>query len=186
MEYNRQGCNPRLGCNPLNMKTSFNSLFLRYLSAAVLLLLGASCQAVKEDKEASSTVIKVGSSVITRKAYNEALKRFMPEDAAGISPAELNVLKNDLAAQLIEEELILSEARKMNIDATADEVAAESDRIKAASGDDAFRETIARKYGAVEGWEQEIKRRLIVKKTVSTSPLRTTANGSGALKTGRP
>ncbi len=134
--------------------------------AVVVLLLCAGCQSVKEEKEGEKPAIKIGERVVTLDAYNGALKRYMPEDAAGISPAELKALKSDFVSQLIEEELILGEARRMNIDAAADEVSVENDRIQAASGDDAFKEAVTGKFGGMENWNEDIRRKIIVRKTI--------------------
>ena len=149
------------------MKTILNKTYLSHVTAVIVLVLCAGCQSAKEDKEGEKAVIKVGRQAVTLTAYNSALKRYMPEDTAGISPAELKALKSDFVNQLIEEELILGEARRMNIDATAEEVAAESDRIKAASGDDAFKEAVTGKYGGMENWNEDIRRKVVVRKTIS-------------------
>lgn len=149
------------------MKTILSRASLSYMTVAVFLLICAGCQSVKEDKEGEKPVIKIGGQAVTKKAYDSALKRYMPEDTAGISPAELKALKSDFISQLIEEELILGEARRLNIGAAADEVSAESDRIKAASGDDAFKDAVTGKYGDMESWNEDIRRKIIVRKTIS-------------------
>lgn len=136
--------------------------------ALTLSLAGAGCTG-PEDTEATQPVITVGERVVTVRQYNEALKRLLPEDTTDTNSPELAALKNELVSQFIEEELLLNEAEKFGVDATPAEVSAEVDRIKKDSGDDAFKDAIVDRYGDVKTWEKEIKRKLVVRKTVERS-----------------
>jgi peptidyl-prolyl cis-trans isomerase C len=122
-----------------------------------------------EDTESTQPVITVGERVVTVRQYNEALKRLLPEDTTDTNSPEFAALKNELVNQFIEEELLLNEAEKFGVDAAPAEVSAEVDNIKKDSGDDAFKDAIVDRYGDVKTWEKEIKRKLVVRKTVQRS-----------------
>lgn len=133
---------------------------------AAIMLSGAGCKGSAQDPESLRPVITVGERVVTVKQYNDALKRLLPEDTTDTNSPELSALKNDLVSQLIEEELLLNEAEKAALDATPAEVSAEVEKIKKASGDEAFKEAVKERYGAVDEWEREIKRKIIIRKAV--------------------
>lgn len=136
------------------------------LLSALLLFFNAACKGQVDDDESKKAVITVGSRVVTLKDYNDALKRLLPEDTTDVNSPDLSVLKNDLVNQLIEEELLLMEAQRLSLTVTNAELSAEIGRIQKASGDDAFKDAVIERYGDMETWEAEIKRKLLVKKTI--------------------
>lgn len=135
-----------------------------------LLILGLTgfygCGTSKNDSQLQKPVITAGSRVITLKEYQEILKRFMPDDTANIDKTELSALKKDLITQLVEEALILQEAEKLNIAVTDAEIGAEIERIKTESGDERLTDAVKERYGDLEAWRDEIRKKLMVGKVI--------------------
>lgn len=133
----------------------------------IILVLFPGCSKKGESSSPDDAVITVGGRSITSREYNDALKRLIPEDSGDISPEDLKGLKDEVANELIEEELLLQEARNLGIAVTDEEVASEAGRIKSFSDAESFREAVTVRYGSVEEWEDEIRKKLFIKKTVA-------------------
>lgn len=130
-----------------------------------ILILTAGCG---DRTEKSALVLaRIGNRTITAKQYEDNLKRFLPEPRPE-DKAILTGLKRDLLYQMIEETLILEEASKRNITITNDDLTAELEKLKKEYGKTAFKEAIEERYGDVFAWQEEIRKKLIIKKTVDT------------------
>ncbi|MBI5809856.1 MAG: peptidyl-prolyl cis-trans isomerase, partial [Deltaproteobacteria bacterium] len=110
--------------------------------------------------------ITAGGRVITLKEYQEALKRYLPDDTTNMDKTELAALKKDLITQLIEETLMLQEADKFNIAVTDAELDAEVERIKAESGDERFMDGVMGRYGDFNAWKGEIRKKLVINRVI--------------------
>jgi peptidyl-prolyl cis-trans isomerase C len=147
-------------------KNSFRSIFI----SAFILVLGAAliggCKNSEEEARAQMPIIVVGSRTITVKEYKEALDRLLPAELTEITGEELKDLKENVVAQLIEESLLLDEATKLGVIVTDQEVAEEITGIKEASGDSSYEEAILKRYGTMEKWAEEIKRKLLIRKVI--------------------
>lgn len=110
-------------------------------------------------------VIKVGGRSITLKQYQDALNRLIPPGNTN-TKEEAAELKKDLLNQLVEEELILNEADKAGIKVDQDELASEVDGLKKEYGDESFKDAVIERYGSLENWKSEIKKKLLIRKTI--------------------
>src|SRR3990170_3640211 len=131
---------------------------------AVLLLLNLSACSLGRD-DSKEVLKKVNERVITAGEYRDALKRLVPADQ-GQSGDELAELKKELVNEMVEEELLLEEAQKLGAGGTDTEVASEGEERKKEEGDEAFKSVIKERYGSFEGWEERIRRKLLVKKAI--------------------
>jgi len=115
--------------------------------------------------DAQDTVAKAGDRSITVSQYNEALKRLMQPGAQG-TKEEVSALKKELINQLIEEELIVAEAGKAGIKVSARELSFEVEGLKKEYGDETLKEAVEDRYGNIDNWKEEMRRKLLIKKTV--------------------
>lgn len=110
-------------------------------------------------------IATVGEAVITKAEFEESLKRIVPQDHA-TGKEDLEAIKKDLLNQLIEEKLLLAQAQAAGITVSDEELKAEVDGIKEEYGEESFKDTIAEKYGDLEKWNNDIRNKLIIRKTV--------------------
>lgn len=146
------------------MPTLKKVCFLHLLS--LLLLLHVTGCRGGEVEDPGKVVITVGERDITSSEYNRALKLLVPADILDSGGEELMTLKRDAAAQLVEEALILAEALRLNLTVSEDELAEEIDEIRRDAGDDNLTGEVSSRYGNLEEWKKEIRKRLLVKKVV--------------------
>src|SRR3972149_8148640 len=92
------------------------------------------CSRQKEDKTPPSTaiVIRINNKEITRGEFQDIFKRTFLEGGvdAEIKEEELRDLKRALLNQLVEEELLIEEARNLALEVKEDEIAREIEAIK--------------------------------------------------------
>lgn len=136
---------------------------LARILAALLLLNLSACSLGKDDSK--EVIIRVNGTEITTGEYREALKRLVPADG-DTSESGLAELKKELVNEMVEEELLVQEAGSLGISVTEKELASEVDLIRQEYGDESFKATIEERYGSVEGWQEKIKRKLLVKKAL--------------------
>jgi parvulin-like peptidyl-prolyl isomerase len=120
----------------------------------------------KSETEEEKVAVKVGKRTITLKQFEEALKLLLPEGTSDVKADELRNLKSNLLSQLIEEELVIEEARRMGIDVSEEELASEVMSIRQEYGEGEFREVVVSRYGDLENWKDEIRRKILVRKVV--------------------
>ncbi|MBI5827888.1 MAG: peptidyl-prolyl cis-trans isomerase [Deltaproteobacteria bacterium] len=111
------------------------------------------------------TVARVGDRPITVRQYSDALKRLMPPGQQG-TQEEISELKKELINQLIEEELMIAEAGRAGITVDVRELSQEVEGLKKEYGDETFKEAVEERYGSIDNWKEEIRRKLLIKKTV--------------------
>ncbi|MBI5903215.1 MAG: peptidyl-prolyl cis-trans isomerase [Deltaproteobacteria bacterium] len=111
------------------------------------------------------TVAKVGDRLITVRQYSDALKRLMPPGEQG-TQEDISELKKELINQLIEEELMIAEAGRAGITVDVRELSQEVEGLKKEYGDETFKEAVEERYGSIDNWKEEIRRKLLIKKTV--------------------
>lgn len=133
--------------------------------AVASLVFMAGCQEASKDGE--KIVAKVGTQTITATEYKGALKRLLPE---GVVEGEGALeIKKDVIGALIEEELILAQAAKTGVSVSDAELASEIESIKKEYGDDSFKDAVAERYGSIDSWKEEIRRKLLMKKTIAAA-----------------
>lgn len=131
---------------------------------AVLLLFNLSACSLGRD-DSKEVLIKVNERVITAGEYRDALKRLVPVDQDQ-STDELMELKKELVNEMVEEELLLEEAQKLGAGVTDTELASEVEQLKKEYGDESFKSVIEERYGSFKGWEERIRRKLLVKRAI--------------------
>lgn len=142
------------------MKTLTGKCLARALAVVFLLNLPA-CSLVKDDSK--EVLVRINDRAITVGEYREAFRRLLPAQDAEAG-ADLAELKKELINEMVEEELLVQEASRLSIGVTEKELAAEVDGIKKEYGDESFRSIIEERYGSVDGWEERIRRKLLVRK----------------------
>ena len=131
---------------------------------AVLLLLDLSACSLGRD-DSKEVLIRVNERAITAGEYRDALKRLVPADQDQ-PDEELVELKKELVNEMVEEELLLEEAQRLGTSVTDRELASEVDLMKKEYGDESFNSVIEERYGSMKGWEDRIRRKLLVKKAI--------------------
>ncbi len=139
---------------------------LAVLGLVLFISVGTGCTKVEKKEEEKDVVIRIGEHTITTDEYQDALRRLIPEGFHELSPEEMELIKKNLVNQMIEEHLILGEAERLGIDVREEEVAREVDLIKEGYEDGDFREVISSRYGDIERWRNEIRKKLLIKKTI--------------------
>lgn len=135
-----------------------DAFFALILSSFLFLVAG--CSVGKE-----KPIATVGDSVITLAEFQDSLKRIVPQDHA-TDKEELTAIKKDLLNQLIEERLLLSQAKKAGVTVSDEELSAEVEGMKQEYGEASFKDTIAERYGSLEKWKNDIRNKLIIRRTV--------------------
>ncbi len=138
------------------MKKPALLLFLVLGLAALL----PGCGGKTEKPSGDEVIISVGGRPITLERFDERVKRYL--DGA----AESKAVRRDVASEMIEEELVLGEAARLGISITAAELRKEETRLRDEAGADGFYESIRAAYGTVDNWREELRRRLLIQKTV--------------------
>jgi len=131
------------------------------LCLAAFALIGCSRAA----EESRLPVARVGRHTITQEEYKSALSRLIPPEYDG-GGEDLKELKRDLINQLIEERLILDQARVMGITVSDGELEEQISAIENEYGDESFEEAIKEQYGSTARWKDEIRKRLIKRKVI--------------------
>ena len=141
-----------------------NSHVLVLLAVALLV---AACDEPKAVEDAAPpAVIIVGDQEITLVEFKEALRRLLPEGASEFGPEDLVNLKRSLVKQLVEESLVLREARRRGLGVSDEEVLVEVEALKKGYMGEEFTEAITARYGSVERWKDEIRRKLLIRKVI--------------------
>jgi len=145
------------------MKTILN----RHLSALLPAFLITALFACGRGEDKSAIIVaKVDAHNITLKAFDDALARLMPPDGPSADDNQ-RAVKRDLLSQMIIETLILDEAERMGVTVSNDELESAIEAMKKDYGGPAFRDAITERYGDINVWREEIRRKLIIKKTVA-------------------
>lgn len=132
------------------------------LALAALAFIGCS----SPEKQSKQAIVKVNDRTVTLGQYQSALKRLLPSGRGAAKEQETLELKRDLINQLIEEELLIGEAEKTGLSVSEAELSAEVDGLKKEYGDQDFKDAVTERYGSLENWKEEIKRKLLIKKIV--------------------
>jgi peptidyl-prolyl cis-trans isomerase C len=128
----------------------------------VIALIASGCNFFKKDPK--RPVATVNDRIITLKDFQDALKRLAPN--AGSDPEGASGLKKELLNQLVEEELIIQEAEKAGLSISIQEVDFEIESVQREYGEEDITASVIERYGGMDAWKEEIKRKLLVKKAV--------------------
>src|SRR3990172_991805 len=131
------------------------------------------CSRQKEDKTPPSTaiVIRINNKEITRGEFQDIFKRTFLEGGVDgeIKEEELRDLKRALLNQLVEEELLIEEARNLALEVKEDEIAREIEAIKKEYGGGGFESAIFNKNGNMYKWKEEVKVKIFIKKVIDAA-----------------
>ncbi|MBI5327995.1 MAG: peptidylprolyl isomerase [Deltaproteobacteria bacterium] len=155
----------------IKSKIKFRLLPLASCLLSLFFLLTAGCKNKEEKKSLpsiSEVVIRINNREITRREFQDIFKKLFIEDeaAADLKDEELKNLKIALVNQFVEEELLLQEAQGAALNVDANELSRELEEIKREYAGDAFEPTILSKYGSMEKWKDELKKKLLIKKII--------------------
>lgn len=142
------------------------TVFCLLLTAYCLLSL-TGCKKQEQEKVISpkEVAIKINDREITYEEFQDTFKRlFLEGEAAEIKDEELKNLKMALVNQFIEEELILEEAKMLTLDVKDSEVSRETEEIKKEYAGEGFESNILNKYGSMDKWKEEIRKKLLFRK----------------------
>lgn len=145
------------------MKTVAAKQLPRLLTA---LLLAAVFACGRGEDKTAIIVARAGARAITLKDFEDALARIVPPGSPD-GRDDMAAVKRNLIHQMVEETLILDEAGRMGITVSDDELSAEVEVIKKESGGETFKDAITERYGDISVWKEEIRKKLIIKKTVA-------------------
>ncbi len=147
--------------------TCFTRPYLIIIIAAAALML-AGCTKSPDPVESQTAVITVGKRVITLKEYDETLRRHVTGDLDEANDEELSAIKKAVVAQLIDEALILDAAIRLGLTVSDEELDEAVSEIREASGDDDFDSMVTERYGTMEKWKDEIRRKVMIRKCIET------------------
>lgn len=143
-------------------------LALSGLSAILLFIVLSGCDGPTEEPRTGASAARVGGSTITVEEFRAELARILPEGGEEISEEELRELKKGLLNRMIEERLILVEAERMGISVTEEEVSQEMKALWDGPMDEESRASILKGYSSLDDWKSELRKKLIIRKTVQT------------------
>jgi peptidyl-prolyl cis-trans isomerase C len=148
-----------------------SAIFFLYFIVFILSFTACKKQAEEEKKSLpspSETLIRINNKEITYGEFHDTFKRLFldGETTVEVREEELRDLKRALINQLVEEELILQEANRLKLAVSNEEISKEVGEIKKEYGGDTFESTIVNRYGSIDRWREEIKRRLLIKKVI--------------------
>ena len=144
----------------------YQSLAL-WLSLPIILLALAGCRG--GGRNPGDTIAKVGDTIITRGVFEERFQHLVPGNSDEHGTAELKNLKIDILDQMIEDELLLQEGERRGVVVSEGELSHEVATLKGDDMDDTFEATIKGRYGTLQRWKSEVRRKLIIRKVMSAT-----------------
>lgn len=157
----------------LNISGVKNSFFVAMVSVMLSLIVGCGSSDTEnvelQVENPERVVITVGEEVVTLKEFDGSLKRLLSGGVDVIPEEDLMELKNNLLNQMVEEMLILEEAGRLDLNVTTTELKAEIGSIEGGYGDTEFEAAILERYRDMDTWRAEIRKKLLIKKTIETA-----------------
>lgn len=133
----------------------------------LLLFYGCKKETTEKVVSPNEVAIKINDREVTHGEFQETFKKlFLEGESAEVKDEELKNLKAALVNQFIEEELILEEAKRLALDVSDSEVLKETEEIKKEYAGEGFESNILNKYGSMDKWKKEIKKKLFLAKVV--------------------
>ncbi|MEE9613829.1 MAG: peptidyl-prolyl cis-trans isomerase [Thermodesulfobacteriota bacterium] len=150
---------------------ALNTDIVRPLAYALLLLplvAGYGCERGPEQERKEEVVLTVGSRSVTTVEFRDYMKGLLPEGTEDIGEEDLKELKRGVLNQMVEEELILQEAERLGTGVTAEEFSQEVMMVRHGYGEEEFKKAVAAKYSTMDKWKEEIRRKVLIRKVVSS------------------
>ncbi len=141
-------------------------LSLIFMSLLLFMLPG--CGGAKRPS-GDEVIINVGGRTVTLASFDARVKRTLEGTGSGRAVGERGggaAIRRDVAAEMIEEELILSEAARLGLHVAPQQLRAEVNKIRKEAAGEGFEEGLIDSYGSMQKWSDELSRRLLIKKTI--------------------
>jgi len=136
--------------------------------AFLLIILTLGCTKKDEEKE-DTTLAKIGTSVITLQDFEESFSNGGKQYASRypLDRTAALKLKATYLNQMIEEKLILMEAKRLSINVGKEEIDAAVAGVRKNYGDnESFRKVFVDGHINMEKWREKIRRKLLVEKVI--------------------
>ena len=137
-------------------------LFKRLLGVLTLILLGG-LSACEKPQPPLPPLIEVGSRQLSLEQFEHEMSLAYP-DISGLPAKEQFLLKKQLIHQLIDRELILGEAARLNVEISPDEMDAALSEVRGNYSQDEFNQLIRQEGKTLDSWLAALKLRLITAK----------------------
>ena len=125
-----------------------------------------SCQQ-QQEPQPLPPLLEVGERQLSLQQFEQELQDTYP-DISGLTTTEQLQLKEQLLKQLIDRELILGEASRLNVQLTPDELDAAMVEVRGSYSEEEFIKVLEQTGNTLEGWIAALKLRLLTTK-VSTA-----------------
>ncbi|MFK5926681.1 MAG: peptidylprolyl isomerase [Desulfuromusa sp.] len=132
-----------------------------------MLLLLLSCQQQEKKQQPLPPLLEVGQRQLTLQQFERELQDTYP-DISGLTAPEQLQLKGQLIKQLIDRELILGEASRLNIQLTPDELDAAMVEVRGGYSESEFVKVLEQTGNTLERWTAALKLRLLTTKVSAT------------------
>jgi parvulin-like peptidyl-prolyl isomerase len=139
----------------------FFSVSLARILAPFFLLVLLSCQ--QQEQQPLPPLLEVGQRQLTLQQFNRELKDAYPDISALTNQEQLQ-LKEQLLKQLIDRELILGEATRLNVQLTPDELDAAMIEVRGNYTAEEFTNVLQQTGNTPERWLAALKLRLLITK----------------------
>ncbi|RLB73022.1 MAG: hypothetical protein DRH06_10915, partial [Deltaproteobacteria bacterium] len=117
-------------------------------------------QEPKQAQQPQPPLLEVGQRQLTLQQFERELKNTYP-DISGLTPPEQLQLKEQLLKQLIDRELILGEANRLNVQLTPDELDAAMKKVRGSYSEDEFTKVLEQTGKTQENWLASLKLHLL-------------------------
>ena len=121
-----------------------------------------SCQQ-QQEPQPLPPLLEVGERQLSLQQFEQELQDTYP-DISGLTAAEQLQLKEQLLKQLIDRELILGEASRLNVQLTPDELDAAMVEVRGSYSKDEFTKVLEQTGNNLDGWIAALKLRLLTTK----------------------
>ncbi|MEE4253287.1 MAG: SurA N-terminal domain-containing protein, partial [Desulfuromusa sp.] len=130
------------------------------------LLFLLACQ--PQEQQPLPPLLEVGQRQLTLQQFNRELKDAYP-DISALTDQEQLQLKKQLLKQLIDRELILGEASRLNIQITPDELDAAMTEVRGSYSEEEFRNVLEKTGETLESWMTALRLRLLTTKVAQVA-----------------
>ncbi|MCK5826006.1 MAG: peptidyl-prolyl cis-trans isomerase [Desulfuromusa sp.] len=131
-------------------------------AVSLLFLLGLlSCQ--QQEQQPQPPLLEVGQRQLTLQQFDHELRETYP-DISALSNQEQLQLKEQLLKQLIDRELILGEANRLNVQLTPDELDAALEKVRGGYSEEEFTKVLEQTGKTREHWITALKLHLLTAK----------------------
>ena len=144
------------GSEPGYFQVSIARVILLFFLSVIV-----SCQ--QQEPQPPPPLLTVGQRQVTLPQFEQELARTYP-DISGLTAEEQFQLKGQLLKQLIDRELILGEASRLNIQLTPDELDAAMVEVRGSYTKDEFSRILEQTGNTEERWLEALKLRLLTTK----------------------